>query len=80
MLPRSMSQVRADARLGCKNRPTAWLMRKRLLLIQRLIVTDEILAKRGLPLLSPLLVELLAVAGKRHREDPVVRAWRLTDE
>lgn len=79
-MPPKMTQVRADSRYRFKNRPTEWLMRKRLLLIQRLIVTDEILAKRGLPLLPPMMVELLAVAGKRHREDPVRRPWHDTDE
>jgi hypothetical protein len=70
----------AQVRYEYKKWSTSRLMRKRVTLIQQLIVCDEVLAKRGLSLLPPMIVELLAVAGKRHRDDPVVRPWHYTDE
>jgi len=77
---RPMADVRADVRYDYTRKDTAWLMHKRLLLIQRLVVCDEVLALRGQPLLSPLMVESLAVAGKRHRDEPVLRPWHDTFE
>jgi len=77
---RKMADVRADVRYDYTRKDTAWLMHKRLLLIQRLVVCDEVLAGRGLPLLSPMMVESLNVAGKRHRDEPMRRPWRRTFE
>jgi len=44
---RSAAQIRADVRYDYKVKSTAWLLRKRQLLANRLIVAEELLAQRG---------------------------------
>lgn len=44
---RSPAQIRCDVRYEYKGKPTAWLLRKRQLLSNRLIVCEELLAQRG---------------------------------
>jgi hypothetical protein len=44
---RSPAQIRCDVRYEYKGKSTAWLLRKRQLLSNRLIVCEELLAQRG---------------------------------
>jgi hypothetical protein len=44
---RSPAQIRCDVRYEYKGKSTAWLLRKRQLISNRLIVCEELLAQRG---------------------------------
>lgn len=44
---RSPAQIRCDVRYAYKGKSTAWLLRKRQLLSNRLIVCEGLLAQRG---------------------------------
>jgi len=44
---RSPAQIRCDVRYEYKGKSTAWLLRKRQLLSNRLIVCEALLAQRG---------------------------------